>query len=73
MLLPCLALCCLSGLGLLVLLWQEPCAVELVKYVEAVKFVEYVEAVKYVESVGLGSDEELEGKLERSEPSLPCL
>ena len=55
------------------LLWQELCAVEIVKYVKAVKFVEYVEAVKYVESVGLGSDEELEGKLERSEPSLLCL
>jgi len=69
-LLPCLAL---SGLGLLVLLWRESCAEELVKCVETVKFVESVEAVKYVGSVGLGSDEELEGKLERSEPSLLCL
>ena len=49
------------------LLWQEPCAVEIVKYVE---FVEYVESVKYVESVELGCDEELEGKLEGSVPSL---
>ena len=66
------------------LLWQEPCAVELVKYVEtvavefvkyveSVEYVEYVESVKHVESVGLGCDEELEGKLERSEPSLLCL
>ena len=55
------------------LLWRESCAVELVKCVETVKFVESVEAVKYVESVGLGSDEELEGKLERSDPSLPSL
>jgi len=81
-LLPCLALCCLSGLGLLALLWRESCALELekcvetvkiVESVEAVKYAESVEAVKYVESVGFGSDEELEGKLERSEPSLPCL